>query len=203
MGMILAAWVALCVTTAPTPTIPLPYPIGAGTMPVPKPSPPALLVPEPVPELAVPWIPAPRLKPMRGENRFRHIILQAAHRHRVDPALVRAVIRAESGYDHRAVSRKGALGLMQLMPATAKDLGVEDAFDPVHNINGGVKYLRQLIDQFDGNVRLALAAYNAGCGKVRQYRGVPPYPSTRFYLEKVIRYYRSYKRQMTVETENV
>lgn len=123
------------------------------------------------------------------------IIVDAANRCRVDPALVKAIIMAESGYNPRAVSSKGAKGLMQLMPATAQWLGVEDVFDPEHNINGGVEYFGMLLNQFDGDVRLALAAYNAGSRKVRHYRGIPPFKATRLYIKKVFEYYEFYGDQ--------
>jgi hypothetical protein len=107
--------------------------------------------------------------------------------HAVSPALVRAVIQAESAWNVRAVSVKGAQGLMQLMPATAIDLGVSDPFDPEQNIRGGVKYLRFLLDRYDGNFELALAAYNAGPGAVdRHGRKVPPYRETQAYVRKIV-----------------
>lgn len=128
---------------------------------------------------------------------LHRIILRVAGRHEVDPALVKAIIRAESGYNPKAVSKKGAMGLMQLMPGTAKALGVadENILNPENNIDAGVKYLKQLLLQFHGNVRLAVAAYNAGTKKVIKYRGVPPYESTRFYVNKVLEYYQYYKEQ--------
>jgi soluble lytic murein transglycosylase-like protein len=107
--------------------------------------------------------------------------------HSLSPALVRAVIQAESAWNVRAVSPKGAVGLMQLMPATATELGVNDPFDPVQNIRGGVKYLRFLLDRYDGNFELALAAYNAGPGAVDRYgRKVPPYRETQAYVRKIV-----------------
>lgn len=129
------------------------------------------------------------------ENRFHPIIVKAATRYDVDPALIKAIIKAESGYNARAVSKKGAMGLMQLMPATAAELGVEDSLDPEHNINGGVRYFRKLMDQFEGDIRLALAAYNAGSRKVRHYQGVPPFKATQYYLKKVFKYYKLYRNQ--------
>lgn len=103
----------------------------------------------------------------------------------VEPELIDAVIRQESGYDPYAVSHKGAKGLMQLMPATAKRFGVKDVFDPAENVQGGVKYLRQLLDRYDGDRRLALAAYNAGEGAVDRFGGVPPYRETQDYVDRI------------------
>ena len=113
-----------------------------------------------------------------------------AAEHSIDSALIRAVIRAESNFNHRAVSRKGAQGLMQLMPGTIWRLSVGDAFDPHENIGAGVRYLRQLLDQFQGDLTLTLAAYNAGENAVLRYRGVPPYQETREYVRKVLSLYR-------------
>ena len=125
------------------------------------------------------------------------IILKAAAHHRVDPALVKAIIMAESGYNIRAISKRGAKGLMQLMPSTAEALGVVDAFNPRENISGGVRYFKQLVNQFNGDIKLALAAYNAGSKNVRDYNGVPPYKATQYYIKKVFKYYDLYKNQMT------
>ena len=136
---------------------------------------------------------------INGKNAecFLHpIVIQAASRHQVDPALVKAIIMAESGYNARAISKKGAKGLMQLMPATAQALGVEDAFNPKQNISGGVRYFKQLVDQFNGDVTLALAAYNAGSRNVRHYQGIPPFKATRCYIKKVFKYYQIYKDRM-------
>lgn len=118
------------------------------------------------------------------------LIDRYADHYRLDPKLVHAVIRAESGYNPRAVSPKGAQGLMQLMPATARELDIEDAFDPASNIAGGTRYLRRMLDQFAGSVELALAGYNAGPAAVRQFGGIPPYPETRNYVTRILRDYR-------------
>jgi len=126
---------------------------------------------------------------------FDHIISETAKREKVDPALVKAVIRAESGFVPTARSPKGALGLMQLMPATAKMHRVWSAYDPGQNIQGGVKHLRLLLDRYKGNVRLALAAYNAGGGAVAKYGGVPPYPETIEYIQRVFRFRDHYRPQ--------
>jgi soluble lytic murein transglycosylase-like protein len=130
-------------------------------------------------------------------ERFLHpIVIQTAGRYQVDPALVKAIIMAESGYNARAISKKGAKGLMQLMPATARALGVEDIFNPEQNISGGVRYFKQLVNQFNGDVELALAAYNAGSRNVRYYQGIPPFKATQYYIKKVFKYYQIYKNQM-------
>ena len=104
----------------------------------------------------------------------------------MEPELINAVIRQESAYDPYAVSHKGAKGLMQLMPAMARRFGVKDVFDPAENVQGGVKYLRQLLDRYDGDRRLALAAYNAGEGAVDRFGGVPPYRETQNYVERIV-----------------
>ncbi len=139
----------------------------------------------------------------KSEGLFYQIIQKAADLNDVDPALVKAIIMAESSFNPRAVSKKGAEGLMQLMPTTAKALGVEDSFNPEHNIKGGVRYFRQLMDQFGGDTKLALAAYNAGSTKVRSYQGVPPFKATRYYIKKVFEYYQYYKESMAPETGKV
>ncbi|GGI81533.1 lytic transglycosylase domain-containing protein [Shewanella gelidii] len=115
----------------------------------------------------------------------QNIIELAAKQHRLEPALIRAVIHAESAFDAKAISRSGAMGLMQLMPDTANDMGVLNAFKPEQNIQGGSRYLAQMLDRFDGDITLACAAYNAGPTTVTQYRGVPPYPETQAYVERV------------------
>ena len=131
-----------------------------------------------------------------AERLFQPIVLKAANRHKVEPAMVMAIIMAESSYNPKAISKKGAKGLMQLMPTTARSLGVKDIFNPEHNINAGVRYFKKLLNRFDGDVELALAAYNAGSRKVREHRGIPPFRATKYYIKKVIKYYRYYKTQM-------
>ncbi|HEY0156091.1 MAG TPA: lytic transglycosylase domain-containing protein [Thermoanaerobaculia bacterium] len=118
-------------------------------------------------------------------------IQEAARAHGVDPRLVTAVARRESAFNSKAVSRVGACGVMQLMPATAKYLGVTNVFDARENIFGGTRYLRTLLDTFDGDLDLALAAYNAGPGAVQKYRGVPPYRETQAYVAAVRSSYES------------
>jgi soluble lytic murein transglycosylase-like protein len=117
---------------------------------------------------------------------FAREIRETAERYGVNPGLVEAVIRVESAFNPWAVSRKGAQGLMQLMPQTASALGVKDSFNPKQNIDGGVRHLRYLLDRYPGNLALAVAAYNAGEGAVDYYRGIPPYPETRQYVQKVL-----------------
>ena len=113
-----------------------------------------------------------------------------ARRHGLDPALVLAVASVESSFKPKAVSPKGALGLMQLMPATATSLGVEDAFDPETNLEGGSRYLAELLTLYGGDLRRALAAYNAGPGAVKRHGGIPPYRETRAYVKKVLERYK-------------
>ena len=132
----------------------------------------------------------------KGERLFHEIVLKAAKEYEVDPALVKAIIFAESSYNPLAVSKKGAKGLMQLMPRTAAFLGVKDTFNPENNIFGGVKYFKQLVTTFNGDIKLALAAYNAGRRIVKKYNGIPPYKATKAYVAKVLKYYESYKREM-------
>jgi soluble lytic murein transglycosylase-like protein len=122
---------------------------------------------------------------------LRALAEAAARRHGLDPALVLAVVHVESGFRPDAVSPKGARGLMQLMPGTATRLGVEDSFDPEQNLDGGTRHLGDLIARYGGDVKRALAAYNAGEGAVERHRGVPPYGETRAYVRNVLRRYRS------------
>lgn len=123
-------------------------------------------------------------------GRYADLIGTIAHTHALDPALIHAIIRAESDFDPRAISRKGARGLMQLMPETAGRMAVGNAFDPEANIDGGVRYLRWLLDLYRGNIDLALAAYNAGEKAVARYGGIPPFRETRQYVGRVLALYR-------------
>ncbi|WP_242482444.1 lytic transglycosylase domain-containing protein [Thiocystis violacea] len=135
--------------------------------------------------------PAPMSKSVTERRaNYEHLVSANARRYRLSPGLLHAVIRAESAYNHRAVSHAGAQGLMQLMPATARRYGVNDSFDPAQNIRGGAAYLRDLLDMFDQDVKLAVAGYNAGEGAVLKYgRSVPPYAETQSYVRKVLQYY--------------
>lgn len=132
------------------------------------------------PDSTVDWRKTPLFtKPYRSE------IQTAAREFGVDPALVRAVIHAESAFNEKALSPVGAQGLMQLMPGTAEELGVKNALRAADNIRGGVNYLAKMLDRFNGNIRMATAAYNAGPGAVSRYQGVPPYAETKAYVERV------------------
>ncbi len=123
---------------------------------------------------------------------FQGIIDQASKTFGLEPSFVKAVIRAESDFDHKAVSQKGAQGLMQLMPETASVLRVKDPFDPGENIFGGTRYLSRLLAQYKNDKVLTLAAYNAGPERVTAYKGVPPFPETKAYIRKVMQYYKTY-----------
>jgi hypothetical protein len=120
----------------------------------------------------------------------RALAIATARRHGLDPELVLAVVAVESAFRPNAVSPKGATGLMQLMPGTARELGVKDPFDPADNLDGGTRYLNGLIRQYNGDLKRALAAYNAGAGAVKRHRGVPPYRETREYVQKVLERYK-------------
>lgn len=125
---------------------------------------------------------------------YDHLIRDACRKHSIDPALVKAVILAESGFDPWAVSPKGAMGLMQLSPIVTRALGIKDPFNPQLNINGGVRYLKDLLDTFNGDRELALAAYNAGPSQVYRHNGVPPFKDTKKYLSQVFRYISYYQK---------
>lgn len=137
--------------------------------------------------------PAARTPVTPALAKYEPLITEAAARHEIEPALIKAVIRAESNFDPRAVSRKGARGLMQLMPETARQYGLADAFEPRANIEAGVRHLKMLLDRYAGDLRLALAAYNAGEQAVERYgRRVPPFPETQGYVRAVLRHHQSY-----------
>ncbi|WLE96068.1 MAG: transglycosylase SLT domain-containing protein [Candidatus Electrothrix communis] len=127
-------------------------------------------------------------------TRFDKHIRHAARAHKVDPMLIKAIIKAESNFNCNAVSSKGAQGLMQLMPATAKDLEVKDPFNPRENIYGGTKYMKWLLKRFNGDVRLSVAAYNAGPARIRKKK-IPRIPETIAYVAKVLRQYKAYKKE--------
>lgn len=152
------------------------------------------------PALAVAKVVEP--KPDSSLPPFDRYIMRAADAYQVDPTLIKAVIMAESSYNPRAVSDRGAKGLMQLMPVTAKSLGVAEPFDPALNIDGGVRYLRRLLDRFEGKVDLALAAYNAGSRYVRKYDGVPPFRATRLYIKKVLELQKKYQQEMAADASS-
>lgn len=133
--------------------------------------------------------------PVKASNRsYLDIIRRHATSYQLEEALVKAVIKVESDYQPRVVSRKGAQGLMQLIPQTAKDLKVSNPFDPYENIRGGSEYLRMMLDLFNNDVELALAAYNSGPSTVKRYGGIPPYDETQKYVKKVKRYLDYYRR---------
>lgn len=131
-----------------------------------------------------------------SRDSLNQMVNGAGARHQIDPDFINSVIRAESGFNNRAVSKKGAQGLMQLMPQTASQLGVANAFDPKANVDGGTKYLRELLEKYNFDVPKALAAYNAGPKRVDQYRGVPPYYETQAYVARII---RDFNRQKIAE----
>ena len=141
----------------------------------------------PQPVVAKPPSPPNDPVPARTAGPYRDLIRAAATRHALAPELIESVILVESNFEARAVSRKGARGLMQLMPATAARLGVRNVFDVRQNVEGGVRHLRYLVDLYGGNLALALAAYNAGVEAVGRYGGIPPYAETRAYVQRVLR----------------
>jgi len=138
-----------------------------------------------------PDVQAPEPSAGHAPQRYGRIVNAAAQRHEIDPALLTSVIGQESGFDPRAVSKAGAMGLMQLMPDTARSLGVKDPFDPAQNVEGGARLLRQLLDRYHGRVDYALAAYNAGAGAVDRYGGIPPYAETQQYVRSILTAYHS------------
>lgn len=140
-------------------------------------------------------------KPKRGYDK---LIDRVAHAEGLDSDLLRAVVETESNFDPKAVSKKGALGLMQLMPETARGMGVTDPFHPAENLGAGARYLRQLIDKYEGKLTLALSAYNAGENAVERYKGIPPFPETEDYVRKVLEAYdRTAKKRQAAGQEGV
>jgi soluble lytic murein transglycosylase len=126
-------------------------------------------------------------------NQFDPIISEASKKYGIEAPLIKAVIKAESDFDPNAISNKGARGLMQIMPMNYRLLNVENPFDPNQSIEGGARYLRDMLDRYNGSLHLSLAAYNAGPGAVDRHGGVPPYPETTEYIDRVLRYYQRYK----------
>jgi len=129
-------------------------------------------------------------------ERYNTVIWKAAERYQVDYALVKAVIKTESNFNPQAVSRAGAKGLMQLMPGTANALGIDNSFHPEDNIQGGVRHLRYLLDRFQGDLPLTLAAYNSGEKVVLRCNGIPPYKETRTYIRRVLRHFQNYSSEL-------
>lgn len=155
-------------------------------VPLPRESPPSEVQAVPV---------RPASPPPLSRGALDRVIRQVARRHGLDETLVRSIIRAESNFDPLAVSDKGASGLMQLMPATASAYRVKDVFDAEENIEAGVRYLKHLMGEFNRNLMLVLAAYNAGPSAVRNYQGIPPFAETREYIRRVLQFYRGHRRQ--------
>ena len=134
-----------------------------------------------------------QFEPFSSANGYEALIQSASERHSLDADLIRAVIRAESNFNSAARSNKGALGLMQLMPDTARLHNVIDAYDPIDNIDGGVRHLKMLLGRYQGDLRLSLAAYNAGSQAVDRHGGIPPFVETKDYVRRVLQYYDSYR----------
>ncbi len=132
---------------------------------------------------------------LKDAKSIEDLIVRLSKKHGIDPALVKAVVKVESNFNPKAVSPVGAKGLMQVMPETAKDLGIKDPFDPEDNLEGGIKYLKRLLNKYDNDVSLALAAYNAGPGNVDKHNGVPPFTETRNYVKKVLKKYTEYAQK--------
>jgi soluble lytic murein transglycosylase-like protein len=136
---------------------------------------------------------SPSVPPTYFTKSFDGLILSASNRHSIDADLIRAVIKTESDFNSNARSPKGAMGLMQLMPDTARQHNVLDAYNPLDNIEGGVRHLRLLLSRYRGDVELSLAAYNAGVNAVERHRGIPPYAETREYVRRVLNFYDGYR----------
>lgn len=136
--------------------------------------------------------PRSRMSASQYIKEFEYIIKQASKRFGVEPSLIKAVIKAESDFDHKALSNKGAQGLMQLMPGTSNDMAVQNPFNPEENIFGGTRYLSLMLERFKNDLSLALAAYNAGPERIDEHSGLPPFPETKSFVGKVLRYYKQY-----------
>jgi hypothetical protein len=134
---------------------------------------------------------------------YRHIVHEKASAYNIDPSLIKAVIKTESNWNSRAISRKGAIGLMQLMPSTASDMNVRNPFDPEENIEGGTKYLKYLLEKFNGDLTLALAAYNAGPKVVEKCGYVPPITETRHYVDKVLSLYNGKMKYASFSSDHL
>lgn len=145
--------------------------------------------------------PKPSDSPSTHASNLNELINSVSDRHHLDPDLINSVIRAESGFNPRAVSPRGAQGLMQLMPNTASQLGVPNAFDPKANVEGGTRYLRELLERYNFDLIKALAAYNAGPHRVEQYHGVPPYYETRAYVARIVRDFNRKKLAQQAATQ--
>jgi soluble lytic murein transglycosylase len=139
-----------------------------------------------------PKSPTTNRSPSVERSSFDRFIALAAKQHGISEPLLKAIIKAESNFDPRAVSKKGAIGLMQIMPDTLKDLNINDPFDPKQNIMGGAQYLKFLMKRFEGNLPLAIAAYNAGPENVKRYNNIPPFKETENYVRRVLAYYEGY-----------
>jgi soluble lytic murein transglycosylase len=131
-------------------------------------------------------------------RRYQSIIDKMSMKYNIKPSLVKAVIKTESNWDVTAISKKGAIGLMQLMPGTAQDMAVNDPYNPEENIEGGIRYLKYLLDKYHGDLKLTLAAYNAGPETVGKYRGIPPIPETRQYVKRVLSLYKDTEGKVSV-----
>ncbi len=134
-------------------------------------------------------------KELKDAKSIEDLIVRLSKKHGIDPALVKAVVKVESNFNPKATSSVGAKGLMQIMPDTAKDLGIKDLYDPKDNLEGGIKYLKRLLKKYDNDISLALAAYNAGPGNVDKHNGVPPFKETRNYVRKVLKAYTKYAQK--------
>lgn len=161
-----------------------------------SPPPPAALSVAKAPSARAPEVTKPMPARQLTREGLNQVVADAGQRHQIDPDFINSVIRAESGFHQNAVSKKGAQGLMQLMPGTASQLGVANPFDPNANVEGGTKYLRELLEKYNYDPVRALAAYNAGSKRVTQYHGVPPYYETQAYIARII---RDYNRQKIAE----